>query len=671
MNTAVRVAMLAALLGGAGMGAPGDAGSPHRATRVSAQERQNGGRHIALLIAVSRYEHFQETGTEPGKSRLRAPVENDLPRMQKSLERWGFMQGADMKVLADSAASRAGIRAAFRWLAARVRDSSDVVVVYYSGHGSWAPDRDGDEAKLDPKDRVDEALVPWDAVDIHDPSQLVIDDEIREWLARLVTQNVTVIVDACFSGTITRGAAASRQRGPVAPPSGGGTQTALDPGNARHTLITAASAGQTASEIGFPTALGDRPFGVLTYFLSRALDAADSSVRYDELIRRVRADVSDLADRIPPQEPQLEGDRAALVFRVRRPFAPRPIANVVAVSAGRLTLDVGAVNDVRVGAVYDVYPPTAVTFDRGVSQPQIEIDSVGRVQAFAHRVTSFVGAAPIALESRALLALVPAGARQVNHVLVKLDPSTPALREVVSRIPFVTVVDSSPDAVLRHADGSARVDAGGVELAPQPNDQLVRSPVRHRDGVAGYVLTTAGLCPPLRRALAIAAIRGVDNPAAPYLPVQLRLVRGNASPIATPTRTVDTVFVGQSYTLWAKVSAPMTSTLFLTVAVSGFASDPSVLYPDAGSAAPVALNSWEPIRSGITVGEPPGRETLRAVVSSRPFDFRPLIDALPRCDEVGARGSVRHWKPSIEPVTGWAAAQRDILILSAVSRPAR
>jgi hypothetical protein len=123
--------------------------------------------------------------------------------------------------------------------------------------------------------------------------------------------------------------------------------------------------------------------------------------------------------------------------------------------------------------------------------------------------------------------------------------------------------------------------------------------------------------------------------------------------------------------LFARVSAPATSTLFLTVAVSGYASNPQVLYPAAGPSTPIPLNSWERIVPGITVGEPPGREALRAVVSSRPFDFKPLIDALPRCAEIASRGSVQGWKPSVEPVTGWAAAQRGIVVVPAPPRRSR
>src|SRR5687768_13621142 len=65
-------------------------GTPMR----DAVQRQRAPRHVALLIGIASYAHFSDAG-EPGKTRLHAPVANDIPRMQKSLERWGFLPGDD------------------------------------------------------------------------------------------------------------------------------------------------------------------------------------------------------------------------------------------------------------------------------------------------------------------------------------------------------------------------------------------------------------------------------------------------------------------------------------------------------------------------------------------------------------------------------------------------
>lgn len=71
-------------------------------------------------------------------------------------------------------------------------NSGDILLVHYSGHGTYVKDRNGDEA-----DGYDEALYLYDGV--------LIDDDIREILDK-IPEGVTVVLmfDSCFSGTITK-----------------------------------------------------------------------------------------------------------------------------------------------------------------------------------------------------------------------------------------------------------------------------------------------------------------------------------------------------------------------------------------------------------------------------------------------------------------------------------
>lgn len=105
-----------------------------------------------------------------------------------------------IKVLKDSQATRAGILAAMNdWLAAGSKPGGRVFF-YYSGHGAFVQDQDGDEA-----DGRDEALIPHDAKATPDgPLNTVIDDEIRAVFARLKDREVTAVIDSCHSGTMTR-----------------------------------------------------------------------------------------------------------------------------------------------------------------------------------------------------------------------------------------------------------------------------------------------------------------------------------------------------------------------------------------------------------------------------------------------------------------------------------
>jgi hypothetical protein len=175
----------------------------------------------------------------------------------------------------------------------------------------------------------------------------------------------------------------------------------------------------------------------------------------------------------------------------------------------------------------------------------------------------------------------------------------------------------------------------------------------------------------LQRALGILALEAVDNPSAPYIPVQLRLVKSGSAPQPTLAPALETVVIGQTYTLFARVSAPSVSTLYLSVAVAGYAGPTTVVYPQtAGNNTAMPLNRWEPIAPGVMVDPPSGFEVLKAVVSSRPFDLHGLVDALPKCTDQGSRGDAsRAWQPRTEPVTGWATAERTVMVVGAPARP--
>lgn len=70
--------------------------------------------------------------------------------------------------------------------------AGDLLTVHYSGHGTYVPDRNGDEA-----DGYDEALYLYDGP--------LVDDDIGEILQG-IPEGATVIIllDSCFSGTATR-----------------------------------------------------------------------------------------------------------------------------------------------------------------------------------------------------------------------------------------------------------------------------------------------------------------------------------------------------------------------------------------------------------------------------------------------------------------------------------
>ncbi|CAB1078419.1 hypothetical protein D1AOALGA4SA_6160 [Olavius algarvensis Delta 1 endosymbiont] len=149
----------------------------------------------ALLIGVGRYAHFDD--------RLNG-VSLDLEMMTEITRLMGF-KSRTVKILEHEQATLANVHQAFEdWLINGI-ETQDRVLIYFSGHGSQVPDESRDE-----KDQFDEVLLLYDTTlsvkNGHRSLDGVLhDDRFGEMLARLKSNNILVILDACHSGSATRG----------------------------------------------------------------------------------------------------------------------------------------------------------------------------------------------------------------------------------------------------------------------------------------------------------------------------------------------------------------------------------------------------------------------------------------------------------------------------------
>jgi len=142
----------------------------------------------ALLVGVDKY-------AMPG-SNLNGCV-NDVWDMYDLLTKNYSFNPDDIRVIVDERATFQNIEERLRWLI-DVTEAGDESVFYHSGHGSQCRDRNGDELV----DRLDEYLISHD----HDWDNPFIDDILCDIFKQLNKEAfLTVIVDTCHSGTITRG----------------------------------------------------------------------------------------------------------------------------------------------------------------------------------------------------------------------------------------------------------------------------------------------------------------------------------------------------------------------------------------------------------------------------------------------------------------------------------
>ncbi|APW47675.1 caspase family protein [Rhodoferax antarcticus] len=141
----------------------------------------------ALCIGINNY---------PGTHMDLQGCVNDASDWAAALVGRGF---AAITLLNDQATKAAMMTAMGNLISKAVKNDS--LVITFSGHGTYQPDTDGDEA-----DGLDEALCPYD---LQTNGAALTDDEIKTLFAnRKGGVRIVLIADSCHSGTVTRAAAA-------------------------------------------------------------------------------------------------------------------------------------------------------------------------------------------------------------------------------------------------------------------------------------------------------------------------------------------------------------------------------------------------------------------------------------------------------------------------------
>lgn len=215
-------------------------------------------------------------------------------------------EGYEVSLLTDSAATKAAIVNSLEALVAKAR-LGDRILFTYSGHGTWVPDKNGDEI-----DKRDEALV------CHDfrSGGLITDDELYAiFEKRRHGVRVTVVPDSCHSGTLARLIDAQPPPGVIdrrfLPPhlilddvsTDDAIQAERTLGTSRSRPGTVMISGCADHEFSYDAYFNGRPNGAQTYFLLKAVRRH----------RTVNGVYKDLRGNLPipqyPQTPQLQASR--------------------------------------------------------------------------------------------------------------------------------------------------------------------------------------------------------------------------------------------------------------------------------------------------------------------------------------------------------------------------
>jgi hypothetical protein len=248
----------------------------------------------------------------PGSGNDLSGCVNDANDWEAELKRRSFR----VTKLLDRQATKKGIVSALNTTIGQAK-SGDVVVFTYSGHGSWQPDRDGDEP-----DGRDEGWCPYDL----SSAGLLTDDEMYELFGSLAKgARLVMLSDSCHSGTVAR----------MAPPAGDSAprirflppERFLKPAQLRiadrirRTTRAAAVkphralliSGCMDYEYSYDASFGGRANGAYTYFALKALQKLKATATYLDWHAAIR---KALPNQSHPQSPNLFGSAAQKRWKV-------------------------------------------------------------------------------------------------------------------------------------------------------------------------------------------------------------------------------------------------------------------------------------------------------------------------------------------------------------------
>jgi hypothetical protein len=325
----------------------------------------------------------------------------DVGYIKKTLLKQGFPE-ANVKVVADSAATKAGIENAFKNLIASV-DKDDIVVIHFSSHGEQVADNNGDEA-----DGYDETIVAYNAAMFTKDAEKEAaargtlskesfqklqvnyfrDDEFGNYINQLRAKlgkegDVLVFMDNCHSGTGTRGSAKVRGgKGalqfegyqPTVKKVAGDEvfkESTASRGNESELATYIVVSAALASELNYETTGDDNVgMGSLTYAISKVFETLKPGTTYRTMFAKIQAIMN---EKVPGQHPVLEGNGLDRGLFGGKFVDQKPYVEVEKINNPlELVAKGGTFAGLSIGAKVTIYPAgttdpsTAVALAKGV-----------------------------------------------------------------------------------------------------------------------------------------------------------------------------------------------------------------------------------------------------------------------------------------------------------------
>jgi hypothetical protein len=534
----------------------------------------------------------------------------------------------------------------------------DVVYFHYSGHGTEVSD--DDDSPFNPIrgesiDGMDASLVPSDYKTQSDGSNNIRGDEISILLDKLAQRHpssVTLTIDSCYSGTITRGGL-TLVRGatysgpkpkPRAPdgneksPSGLLKNGSLE--SLGYVLLSATNNGELAHENP------EGNMGAFTSALAKALAAANNTTTYRDVFQQVESEVK---AKIYGQDPQIEGPRDQILMTGLN--LPRQAYIPVRVVNGHLLLEYGQLQGLTKGSRFAIYAPGTQDFHDAHPLAEAEISELNPTNSSL----SLLPGTNVALEdlnaSRAVETTHGFGDTRLKLAMTK-DAQSVVKQDVIERMKSIGMADltsdqNSPWDMLICQGPCPNEMPGAQTTSTTPAGQFFT--LERSDGsiVSRYSVDSADdMIVALQREAQWQYVKGLENKN-PLIDLRMRLVPvTNVKFINHRAVSADAVRKEVEPSTGGQISLRDGDTVMLElknvgaedayVTVMDLRSDHSIgplwPHPDIpfGNAEDNKIpndGNWHrvPFPFVVEIGSPFGQEVFKAVATSEPTDFSPLL----------------------------------------------
>lgn len=476
----------------------------------------------ALLVGCTKYDHLDTSAW------LRGPV-NDVAMFGELLTQRFGCPADQIRSLTEGKGeanrpTKANIVRELKQLANAAKEG-DQVIVLLSGHGSQQPNDNPDDPNDPEPDGLDEIFCPADVGGEIDPDaekpvvpNALSDDELRVLLGGLEDSGafVWVIIDACHSGSATRGTEVYRQLAPetflpanvlkksrasVRSQTRGAKQVVDDLDRPRTSgkfvAIYAAQPHEPTIELPLPTDDDDANWrGLLTFTLAKVLLESTGNLTYRELVQRIHSHYLHDLGRLGPT-PLIEGSGIDQIVLGDEEAAGRSQLIISQRAGPDWVLNGGRLQGLTKGTILEVFPPPGA--------PDEE-KRIGYLEIHAAQITE-ASARPVEHDGTPVNPELPLGARcrpvQMNYgnlaIRVAIHADEGAVPDAAAITGWIRTmrenqlaleIADKPDRadwIIRSSSGVRLIPAAGwnegeedVDFASGPADETAEAWLRDR-----------------------------------------------------------------------------------------------------------------------------------------------------------------------------------------------